>query len=361
MAYVRPHGNRIEVRFRVGGQERKTTIGLRPTKTNLEAAARTGRQAEHRLRSGESWDTVRAWLRGERARVPGSLGYYAQHFLDHVDVERSTLMSYQSAYNTYWIAFDDRAVDTLLRSELEAHLAKFKVSRKTKKNALSVLRRIFDIAKRDRVIHEAPTDGWEFKRAGFTEPDPYTEGEREKLLEALQRWPIAWRYFLMAFHSGMRTGELLGMEWRQLEKPYALIDQARVRRVITTTKTDDTRRVILPPLVWDMLETNPTRFKRSFVFLTPEDRAFLDADWLMEKWLDAHKLASVRRRTGPYPWRHTYISLALASGASLIWVAKQAGHDMITMQSRYARWIPGRDDADRSELEKIYAATVANP
>jgi len=50
------------------------------------------------------------------------------------------------------------------------------------------------------------------------------------------------------------------------------------------------------------------------------------------------------------------VQRALANGASLIWVAKQAGHDMITMQARYARWIPGRGDADRAELEKIYAA-----
>jgi len=31
-----------------------------------------------------------------------------------------------------------------------------------------------------------------------------------------------------------------------------------------------------------MLHNNPTRFKKSFVFLTPEHRAFVDADWLME-------------------------------------------------------------------------------
>ena len=159
----------------------------------------------------------------------------------------------------------------------------------------------------------------------------------------------SWRFI-----QECALGELLGLEWRSLENPYAVVDQARVRRKITTTKTNEIRRVILPPIVWVMLEKNSTKFKRSFVFLTPEDRPFIDADWLMEKWNKAHELASVRKRVGPCPWRHTYISLGLSKGATLIWMSKQTGHDMITMQNRYARWIKGREDADREELAKVY-------
>lgn len=354
MAYVIPHGNRIKIRFRIHGRELVTTIDRKPTKTNLDAAGRVARQAEHRIRAGEEWQSVRAWLRGESARAPRSLGYYAQHVLDHADVEHSTLTGYQAAYNRYWLPFDARAVDTLTRSELESHLASFRVGRKTKKNALSVLRRIFDAARRDRVIVDAPTDDWELKSGQAPEPDPYTERERDKLLEAFEH-PIAYRYFLMAFHSGMRTGELLGIEWHHLEKPYARVEQSRVRRRVKgSTKTDQLRRVRLPAIVWEMLATNPTRFAQSFVHLTPEGLPFVDADWLMEHWRKAHARAGVRRRTGPYPWRSTYISLALAAGASLLWVAKQAGHDVLTMQRHYARWIKGREDADRDELAKVY-------
>lgn len=359
MATVWPHGRKVAVRFRVKGKPLTTTLDYYPTKAGLKAARAAAEDAEHRLRAGESWESVRAGLRGDQAPRPlGSLGYYAQHFLDHHEAEHSTLMAYQSAYNRYWIEFDERPIHGLLRTELEAHLAKFTVRRKTKRNAVSVLRRIMDVARRDRAFADgvAPTDGWEIKKDQKAEPDPYTEAERDKLLAALKdRNEIAWRYFLMAFHSGMRTGELLGLEWRQVEKPHVTVDQSRVRRRIKrSTKTDEARRVRLPPLVWDMLDANPTRFKRGFVFLSPEGRAFLDADWLMEHWRAAHKKAGVRRRTMPYPWRHTYISLGLAAGQSLIWMSKQTGHDMRTMERDYARWIEGRDDADRLEMEKVY-------
>ena len=81
---------------------------------------------------------------------------------------------------------------------------------------------------------------------------------------------------------------------------------------------------------------------------------FIDADWLMERWLRAHQSAGVRRRVGPYPWRHTYISLALSNGAAPLWVSKQTGHDMVTMSKHYARWISGREAEDQRELEKVY-------
>jgi len=356
MASVWPHRDRCAVRFKVDGRTFTTTIEIRPTKTGLEAARRAARSAEHQLRAGVDWETVRATLRGEQRRTPvGTLGYYAQHALDHLEVERSTLMGYQSAYNRYWAAFDDRPITSLLQSELREHLAGFTVGAKTRRNAVSVLRAIFEIAKRDGVVLVAPTDRWETKRGTIDEPDPYTEVERDRLLAALEREPIAWRYFTMAFHSGMRTGELLGLEWSQLEKPYVTVSQTRVRRKLkATTKTGDSRRVMLPPLVWAMLDDNPTQFRRSFVFLTPEHRPFLDADWLMAHWLKAHQRAGVRRRLGAYPWRHTYVSLALANGASMIWVSKQTGHDLVTMERHYARWIQGREDADRKELERIY-------
>lgn len=355
MAHVRPHGKRIAVRLKIDGRAYVTTVNIKPTKTGLNAAERQAQQADARLRAGESWITVRAWLRGESANPARSLGYYAQHLFDHADVEMSTLMGYESAYHRYWSHFDGRMVETLTQSELEAHLAQFGVSRKTKRNALSVLRRVFDVAKKDRVVTEAPTDDWTLKKGQDGDPDPYTEAERDKLLNALKQDPIAWRYFTLAFHTGMRTGELLGLEWNTLERPYIHITQSRVRRKIkTSTKTDERRRVIAPDFIWAMLADNPTRFQRSFVFLTPEDRPFIDADWLMDKWTKAHKRASVRRRLGPYPWRSTYISLGLASGQSLIWVSKQTGHDMITMQKHYARWIKGREDADMAELRKAY-------
>ena len=153
----------------------------------------------------------------------------------------------------------------------------------------------------------------------------------------------------------LRRNRPHGSRSRAHSVSHRVIEQSRVRRRIKPgTKTGKNRKIILPPIVWDALDSNPTRFMRSFVFLTPENLPFIAADWLMERWLRAHQSAGVRRRVGPYPWRHTYISLALSNGAAPLWVSKQTGHDMVTMSKHYARWISGREAEDQRELEKVY-------
>ncbi len=363
MASVTAHSKKIEVRFKIKGQRFVTTIPFEPTKANLKAAARRCDDAEFRLRAGEPWESVRADLREERiAAPPQTLGYYAQHFLDHAEVERPTLMSYEVIYNRYWAFFDKRSISGLIKSELVDHLSRFDVIWKTRRNAVSVLRRIFEIAKDDKAIQDAPTDRWVIKKGQEKKPDPYTETERDALLDALsvagQSSPddlIAWRYFLMAFYSGMRTGELLGLEWHHLEKPIAHVCQERVRRLIEhRTKTKYDRVVSLPKIAASMLMENPTRFQGSFVFLTPEGHPFRDADWLMKRWQTAHEARNVRRRVGPYPWRHTYVSIGLKQGVPPLLMARQTGHDLVTMSKRYARYIGDEDEA-KEAIERAFA------
>lgn len=111
---------------------------------------------------------------------------------------------------------------------------------------------------------------------------------------------------------------------------------------------------MLPTLVLDMLRDKPSRFGKTEVFLKENGEAHHHSKWLRQQLAVAHERSGVEQRPGPYPCRHTYISLALAAGAAPIWVAKQAGHDVKTMVEKYASWIRGREEAEAIELDKIY-------
>ena len=364
MAYVRAHANGIYVAFKIRNERHTTTVPLRPTAANLRATRSLANDLEHRLRAGERWESVRADLRGEETpTVVGTLGYYAQHVLDVAEIERATVMAYQSLYNTYWLPFDQRPITSLRQTELQTHLATFSVGWKTRRNAVSFLRRCIDAARRDGVkFASIPTDDWEIRRGKVkSRQDPYDVKERDRLLAELHTMGqrreddmIAYRYFYTGFFTGMRTGELLGLPWSNVEPGVIHVRQERVRREIELrTKTNVERDVVVPKHVVDVMESGGTRFDRSFVFLTPEHHAFRDADWLMERWSRAHKVAGIRKRTKPYPWRSTYVSIALSQGAPLLLVAKQTGHDPVTMSKHYAAYINDRGET-REEIERIF-------
>lgn len=353
---VRPKGNRIEVNISWAGDRRSFTVNRKPTQANIAAVQRQKDDARVRLQGGESLDAVIAEIKGELPQSDQhTLGFWAQHYLDVVapdmdDVADSTLMGYESLYNSHWMPFDTRNIQGLRLVELQDHLSKKKVKKKTKREALSLLKRIFSIAK------VSTLDEWvikKTKRDANPEADPYTAAERDALLSALHDMGrartddmIAYRYFYVGFNTGMRTGELLGLHWADLKGTHFRVWQSMVRRKMQKHTKTRQREVLLTDGVLALLKDthNPTRLKGEHVFLTPEGHVFKDADWLMERWGRAHKKAKVRKRGGLYPWRHTYISLALSAGLPIGQVAAQAGNSPVIIEKHYFKWIPSKDD-----------------
>lgn len=352
--YARGKWIRIEVRGR------KWKVELKPTPENIRAMEKQRTALIHRLDAGEDFDDLIAETQGKQtSKAAKTLGYYAQHFLDIVAPERvsdSTLMGYESAYNAHWLPFDNRRIDLIQITELQRHLAAKDIHKKTRKNALSVLRMIYDCAVPE-VFPTNPIDYWTIPRSKndpAPEPDPYTLEERDELLAWLhQKCIIAWRYFTHGFGSGMRTGELLGAPWAHFEAPYMRVEQEMVRREIKPHTKTQRREVLLSSFVLDMLNDNPTRFKQGLIHLTPEGRMFKDADWLMEWWNRAHTATQVRRRTGPYPWRSTYISLLLGAGVNEYDVALMAGNSPAVIRKHYHKFIrkDRNEDKRQSQIE----------
>lgn len=109
--------------------------------------------------------------------------------------------------------------------------------------------------------------------------------------------------------------------------------------------------VLLLPELRARLTNHPQRFRGGWIFLTQYGEPYKRIDDLIQwigKCLDE---IGIDRRNSPYPWRHTYASLGLMSGANPAFLAKQLGHTLGTFYATYARWIEG--DADRSQLELV--------
>lgn len=351
MASVQPWKKRIKVRFWINGQHLQALSPQNPTKAGCRSVAIRAEEWDARLRLGEPWPVIKAEIEEKQPVVAfGTLEYYAQHYLDTAEIERTSILNAQKSYNRVWSAFGDQQITTLQKSELQRHLDSFGYTEKTKKNHISVLRRIFEVLKDDGYTGPCPTDRWKVRKTQKPEKDPYTAEERDTLIAALEEPYRA--FFVIGFFCGMRTSEILALQPKHIKGNKIRIEQVRVdRHLELRTKTHRAREVVAPKIVRDAVERY--RFQE-WIFERRRGEPYLNANDFLDAFWAAHDKTGVRRRQGTkkYPWRMTYISLALRAGVRPGLVASQTGHNERTMWDDYAQYLPGEDDA--AIIEKVF-------
>jgi integrase len=159
------------------------------------------------------------------------------------------------------------------------------------------------------------------------------------------------RYFRVAFFTGLRPGEQVGLQWADIDWQRRLIG---VRRSLgrfgegSTKTVESNRDVAMLPIVERALSAHRAAADRQspWVFRN-RDGGPLDVTNLRERvWRAALRRAKLRART-LYQTRHTFATLMLELGEFPGWVARQLGHTTVEMvYRRYHRFIPnlrGRD------------------
>jgi integrase len=181
----------------------------------------------------------------------------------------------------------------------------------------------------------------------------------------LQRVRPDWRdYLLVRFFTGMRTGEIDGLKWENVDfqRREILVRETYSLGKWEYTKNDGSQREIeMSSLVfkclWERYQHRDPDIEMVFHSRTGEPvhtPNFLRRVW---KPLLAHLHLKYRK---PYQTRHTAATLWLAAGENPNWIAKQMGHSTTNMLfSVYARYVPNLTRKDGSAMERMLAAKVA--
>ena len=257
----------------------------------------------------------------------------------------TTIRGYSQKYNTYikpnWghllltdfkaSMFDEWASESLL-------------SGKSINETRNVLSQIFKRAFYDGVIDINPVERVERYKQEMREPKPFEQTEINNILNALK--PPFKEFYQFALYTGLRTGELLGLRWQDVE-----IDKkiAHIRVNITSGKekapktAGSIRTVELHDLaVQALISIKRSKFLDSKrVFIDPKTmKEYKYADGLRKYiWKPTLERINIRYRY-PYQCRHTYASMMLSAGKNPMWVAKQMGHaDWGMIRKVYGRWI----------------------
>jgi integrase len=229
-----------------------------------------------------------------------------------------------------------------------------KVSNRRVNIILKVLRQSLDRAVSRGWLPENPARKIDLLREEKPEIDPLSLTEVKTFLGSGLENEDDRRYFRIAFFSGLRPGEEIGLQWDDIDWQRNII---RVRRSIGRfgkgpTKTVESQcDVGMLPIVEQALRAQRAASQRQspWVFAN-RDGGPLDITNLRERvWHSALRRAKLRART-LYQTRHTFATLMLELGESPGWVAKQLGHTNAEMvYRRYHRFIPnlrGRDGAN---------------
>jgi integrase len=182
---------------------------------------------------------------------------------------------------------------------------------------------------------------------------PLTREEAAHLVTTAEREYPRWHpWILCALRTGMRAGELLALQWRDVDwhGGFILVQRNQVKGIITSPKSHQRRRVDmssqLAATLLALRRQQRERYLEKGLAVPEWVFASLDGEILEERnvrtvfsrLLDKAGLRHIRI----HDLRHTFGSLLLQQGESVVYVKEQLGHSSIQMTvDTYGHLIPG--------------------
>jgi len=366
---IRVRGTSVQISFYWRGQRFQKTLKLEPTKKNLLYAERLRSSILLEIAQG-TFDPSKYFKKTEEKDEGVLISLALSGWLAAIErtLSVSTFRGYSSAVNHRLTpAFGHLKMTELTTQTIRQWIGTLTdISNKRINNLLTPLRAIFADAYQDGQIDRNPLDRIKNLPLATKEPEPFSPDEIGRILAAAD--PICLNLFQFAFWSGLRTSELIGLEWGDVdfEKGFVSVRRAVLRGHVKETKTQAGHR--------DIILLNPAREaleqQKEHTFLQgPKGRVFchpltrkpfyMDQE-IYRFWESTLRKAGVPFRN-PYQTRHTYASLLLSAGENPMFVAQQMGHrDWGMIRKRYGRWIPSVDPEVGKKANALWKRSEGN-
>ena len=252
--------------------------------------------------------------------------------------------------------------------------------------ALSVVRRVLNIAVQEGLIARNPANGVgrliarvaRSRASVVTQVDAWTPEEVGLLLAiAEEHEPVFAPFLRFLLSTGARRGEAIGLRWEDVdfERHEFTIRRALTKGQEVTPKSGLARKVAMPPTLAECLFDLLGKRRHEMVTAGRPDIPSTVFCSRVGKPLDERNVTRswyrVRRRAqkaGVRPFklhaaRHTYASLALEAGRSIRFVAEQLGHSNPGFTLRvYAHAMPAeRGNVDFADFPSVAKRRYSSP
>jgi integrase len=276
-------------------------------------------------------------------------------------------------------ALGNKKLDEITREDIRLLIAQKvneKLSKATVRNIIAPLRQMLGHAVDEEIISSNPArklgrfSKETSAKANAKKIVPYTAEEVQILLQRAEQRSFDLHVFLLtAVLTGMRLGELLGLQWGDLDiiSKCIHVKRAVTRRRIETPKNHLQRPIDMSDELLRNLQELQRRRKEEWFGKGKKMPEWVfcdeDGDFTNEYNFRKRKFYPLFKKKGEdssldlrqirlHDLRHTYASLMLQQGESVTYVKEQMGHHSIQVTvDLYGHLIPGANRAAANRLQ----------
>jgi integrase len=358
----------IEIDFYYQGVRCKERIKREPTPANIKAAANHRGAVLNAIALG-TFDYATTFPKSKHLHkfyivdAEQTTGSFLAPWIDNnrAGYKSSTLADHKRTFHNMIIpALGDIPLSELCETDVLAWVDTLTCGPKRVDNIIGALINALDFALKHTSLEVNPLSDWKNNMPDVYKPDhvdPFNQDEQERILSAATGQDR--NFIKFAFWSGLRTSELVALNWNDIDFTKGLIrvDKAKTKAAAKPeppkTKASIRYVKLLPPAREALLAQKKLT---SDLIFTDEEGGYLTAIGIRNDiWIPILKKAGVKYRK-PSQTRHTYASMMVSAGEPLAWVSQQMGHKYVsTTEKRYARWIPDSDPLAGSRAVKMFS------
>ncbi len=338
------------VNFTHNGKRFRKPLNLEDTKANRKLAqTKLLPELQLKLVSGKFFNNI----------VPTVDEFREKSFSMHsASRKQTTKDDYLSAYNLHiYPILGNYKINALKASKLQTwqnNLLK-ELSPRRVRAIRAVLNGILQDALKDELLDKNPLSLVATPKISKVDIYPFSIDE---IFDILDKAEDQYRnFYALAFFTGMRSGEMIGLKWSDIDMQHMEINIARTIKmgVTSTPKTESSIRTIdildtLLPYIQNQYEI--TGGQNSYVFLNNDNTHFYDIKRIRDThWRRVLKKCELDYRP-IYHTRHSFATMMLENNEDILWVSSMLGHTNATMTlTNYAKYI-NRKSKKRAEFLK---------
>ncbi len=296
---------------------------------------------------------------------------FAQYWFEMMQPtwRKSTLNGYRNYYEIrirdYWKDYEVGGISRKDILDFRTSLSRLKARNSVNKLDPSTVNKTLKLFK--MIINEAaeqysfatPYRNIKLIKAPKKGISPFNLDEVNLIVSSIQKHYR--HYTTIRFFTGMRTGEINGLKWKNIDFDNRVI---KIRETFdgsefVYTKNDSSQRdIYMSDIVYETLKDQFDKFyegdDEKTVFTSPTgNEPVNNGNYRKRAWRSVLKKLNIPYRS-PYQTRHTTATLWLAAGENPTWIASQMGHANTEMLFKtYARYVPNLTHKDGCAFEEV--------